>query len=87
MLEWGAYGGSKRWSSGVKLIDSVVTRMVVPFMGTSRKFARGVYDGLRGRFFGGSTTGVTNVRRIKGMSFMKDELLCMSRQNGCLSKT
>ena len=69
MLEWGAYGGSKRWSSGVKATGSVVTRMVVPFKGTSRKFARGVYDGIRGRFFGGSTTGVTNVRKIKGMNF------------------
>ena len=65
MLEWGAYGGSKRWSSGSKSTGSVVTRMVVPFMGTSRIFARGVYDGLRGRFSGGSTTGVTNVWKEK----------------------
>ena len=62
MLGSGAYGGSRRWSSGAKLIDSVVTRMVVPFTGTSKKSARGVYDGLSGQFFGGSTTGVMNVR-------------------------
>ena len=69
MLEWGAYGGSKRWSFGVEPTGFGVTRMVVPFTGTSRKSVRGVYDGLRGRFFGGSTTGVTNVRKIKGNSF------------------
>ena len=70
MLEWGAYGGSKRWSFGVEPTGSGVTRMVVPFTGTSRKSVRSVYDGLSGRFFGGSTTGVVNVKKIEGMSFM-----------------
>ena len=27
VLKWGAYGGLRRWSLGVKLICSVVTRM------------------------------------------------------------
>ena len=42
----------------------------MPFTGTSRKSARSVYDGLSGRFFGGSTTGVMNVKKIEGMNFM-----------------
>ena len=65
MLECGAYGGSKRWSSGAKLICSVVTRMEVSFVETNRRLARGVYDGFRGRFSEGSTTGVTNVKKEK----------------------
>ena len=45
VLKWGVYGGSRRWSSGVKLICSVVIKWWYLFMETNRRFARGVYDG------------------------------------------
>ena len=54
-------------SFGANLIDSVVTRMVVPFVGPAGNLP-GV--SIRGRFFGESTTGVMNVKKIKGMNFM-----------------
>ena len=43
VLKWGAYGGSRRWCLGAKLI--CVTRMEVLFVETNRRFVRGVYVG------------------------------------------
>ena len=68
VLKWGVYGGSRRWSFGAKLICSVMTRMEVSFVKINRRFARGVNVGFGGRFSEGSTTGVTNDKKRKGIN-------------------
>ena len=60
VFKWDAYGGSRSWSFGAKLICFVVTGMEVSFMEANWGFAKGVYVGFGGRFSEGSTTGVTN---------------------------
>ena len=65
VLKWGVYGDSRRWSFGVKLICSVAARIEVSFVETNRRSARGVYIG---QFSEGSTTGVTNDKKRKGMN-------------------
>ena len=60
VFKWDAYGCSRSWSFGAKLICFVVTGMEVSFMEANWGFAKGVYVGFGGRFSEGSTTGVTN---------------------------